>query len=92
MARRYSIAEARHNLAAIVHELEDQPVIELTRRGEPVAVLVSMERYQRLLPGGKGFWAAYSAFRETFGPDELDSAGDVFSALRDQSPGREVAL
>jgi antitoxin Phd len=92
MARRYSIAEARHNLAAIVHELEDQPVIELTRRGEPVAVLVSLERYRRLLPGGQGFWDAYSSFRAAFGPDELAGADDPFRALRDRSPGREVTL
>ena len=47
---KYTIAEARHNLAAIVHELEDKEQIELTRRGEPVAVLLS----QRLI-GAKVF-------------------------------------
>lgn len=92
MARRYSIAEARHNLAAIVHELDDQPVIELTRRGEPVAVLVSLERYRRLLPGGQGFWDAYSSFREAFGPGVLDGEADRFGDVRDRSPGREIAL
>ena len=92
MARRYSIAEARHNLAAIVHELEDQPVIELTRRGEPVAVLLSLENYRRLMPGGGGFWAAYASFRDTFGPGLLETGADVFSDVRDRSPGREVAL
>lgn len=92
MARRYSIAEARHNLAAIVHELEEQPVIELTRRGEAVAVLLSLASYRQLLPGGDGFWAAYNAFRDAFGPELLDSEADVFSAVRDRSPGRDVAL
>lgn len=92
MARRYSIAEARHNLASIVHELEDQPLIELTRRGEPVAVLLSLKSYQQLLPGGGGFWAAYSVFRAMFGPDQPAAELDPFSDLRDRSPGREVAL
>ncbi len=48
MSKRYTIAEARHNLAAIVHELERRAHIELTRRGEPVAVLLSMREYRRL--------------------------------------------
>lgn len=90
MTRRYSIAEARHNLAAIVHELEGQPMIELTRRGEPVAVLLSLASYRRLLPRAGGFWAAYTAFRETFGTGEGE--GDAFSDVRDRSPGREATL
>ncbi|MEI8165906.1 MAG: type II toxin-antitoxin system Phd/YefM family antitoxin [Chloroflexales bacterium] len=92
MVKRYSIAEARHNLAAIVHALEEQPVIELTRRGEPVAILLSLDSYQRLLPGCGGFWAAYTAFRATFEASQLDTEADVFGNVRDQTPGREVAL
>jgi len=38
----FSIAEARHDLAAVVHQLEHQPHIQLTRRGKPVAVLMSL--------------------------------------------------
>ncbi|MEW6569314.1 MAG: type II toxin-antitoxin system prevent-host-death family antitoxin, partial [Chloroflexota bacterium] len=41
MTKRYSIAEARQNLAAVVHELERRARIELTRRGKPVAVMLS---------------------------------------------------
>lgn len=92
MSRRYSIAEARHNLAAIVHELEHQPVIELTRRGEAVAVLLSLDSYRKLLPGNGGFWAAYSTFRDTFELEQLELEADNLSAGRDRSPGREVVL
>lgn len=92
MSKRYSIAEARHNLAAIVHELEEQPVIELTRRGEAVAVLLSLESYRRLLPAGAGFWSAYTSFRDAFGSDLLAAGADTFGDVRDRSPGREVAL
>lgn len=91
MNRRYSIAEARHDLARIVHELDDQPVIELTRRGEPVAVLVSFARYQRSQPAGASFWDAYTAFRTAYGHDTIETA-DVFDDVRDRAPGREVAL
>jgi prevent-host-death family protein len=44
MPKTYSIAEARHNLAAIVHEAERQSPVALTRRGEPVAVLQKSSR------------------------------------------------
>jgi prevent-host-death family protein len=92
MNKRYSIAEARHNLAAIVHELEAQPVIELTRRGEPVAVLISFDTYQHLHVEPPSFREAYTAFRATLDPAVLDDETDIFEGVRDASPGREVQL
>ncbi len=92
MAQRYSIAEARHNLAAIVHELEAQSVIELTRRGAPVAVLLSLEAYHRLQDQRPSFWERYTAFRETFDPAVLGDEADPFESVRDLSPGRDVQL
>lgn len=90
MHKRYSIAEARHNLAAIVHELADETSIELTRRGEPVAVLLSIDTYRRLLPSTEGFWEAYSAFRASVENDDFTDVSEVFTDVRDRSPGREV--
>ncbi len=92
MTTRYSIAEARHNLAAIVHELERKPAIELTRRGEPVAVLLSLREYRRLASRKGRFWRAYSAFRRAANLPELALEADTFEGLRDSSPGREVQL
>lgn len=51
MPASYSIADARHNLAAIEHELDHEPAIRLTRRGQPVAVLLSMSEYARMQSG-----------------------------------------
>ncbi|MCC7352334.1 MAG: type II toxin-antitoxin system Phd/YefM family antitoxin [Anaerolineae bacterium] len=90
MPKRYSIAEARNNLAAIVHDVERSALVELTRRGEPVAVLLSMQEYKRLLPRKTGFWQAYMAFRDTTDLQELRIEPEVFAGLRDSSPGREV--
>ena len=90
MHKRYSIAEARHNLAAIVHELEAQQVIELTRRGAPVAVLLSLDAYRRLQGGPPSFWEAYTAYRRTFDTAALGNEPDAFASVRDSSPGREV--
>ena len=90
MTQNYSIAEARHNLAALVHELETKEHIQLTRRGEPVAVLLSMRAYRRLTAPKAHFWEAYQAFRQTFRLSELDIQPEVFETVRDTSTGREV--
>jgi prevent-host-death family protein len=91
MKRRYSIAEARQNLAAVVHDLERQPTIELTRRGELVAVLLSLAEYRRLQARQGTFWDAYTAFRAGL-PTGSDDLAVLLHDARDQSPGREFDL
>jgi prevent-host-death family protein len=90
MSKRYSIAEARHNLAAIVHEAERESPVELTRRGEPVAVLLSLEAYQRLLSKEIHFWDAYTAFCNSIDLAQLNIEPSLFEDVRDRSPGREM--
>jgi prevent-host-death family protein len=92
MSHKYSIAEARHNLAALVHELERKDHIELTRRGEPVAVLLSMRAYQRLASPKADFWDAYQSFRRSHSLEQLNIESDVFEDVRDRSAGRDVNL
>jgi prevent-host-death family protein len=48
MEKKYSIAEARHNLPAIVHEAERTGAVRITRRGQVVARLVAEHEFQRL--------------------------------------------
>lgn len=90
MEKSYSIAEARNNLAAIVHDVEVASAVGLTRRGRPVAVLLSVEEYRRLLRGGKDFWSAYDEFRNDVDLERLDIGPEVFKGVRDPSPGRDV--
>ncbi|HEY9787011.1 MAG TPA: type II toxin-antitoxin system Phd/YefM family antitoxin [Candidatus Obscuribacterales bacterium] len=93
MVKRYSIAEARDNLAAIVHELEAVNSVEITRRGQPVAVLVSKQVYDRLQARKAGFWAAYSAFRKRAHLEELKiDPSDIWGDVREKSSGRAVEL
>lgn len=92
MPQRYSIAQARHDLAAIVHEVEREDLIELTRRGEPVAVMLSLREYRRLTAEGGRFWDAYEAFREEIDLPGLNIEPEVFEGVRDPSPGREARL
>ena len=55
----YSIAEAKNNLSGLVHEAEQGRPVRLTRRGKPVAVLISTEQYERLSkPRKKIEWSA----------------------------------
>jgi prevent-host-death family protein len=87
--KRYSIAEARDNLAALVHDAEQADGIELTRRGKPVAVILSLTEYERLQAGRQDFWEAYQQFRDEFNLATLGLEPELFSGLRDSSPGRE---
>lgn len=92
MTDQYSIAEARHNLAALVRRLEKQSTIEITRRGKPVAVLMSLQEYQRLSAERVGFWTAYSDFIEDVNLADLNIEPGVFAGVRSSEPGREIDL
>lgn len=48
MSQQYSIAEAKDRLPKLVHEAEAGAVVEITRRGQAVAVLISTAAYERL--------------------------------------------
>ncbi|MGQ0603486.1 MAG: type II toxin-antitoxin system Phd/YefM family antitoxin [Anaerolineales bacterium] len=90
MTKQYSIAEARHNLASIVYELDSKERIELTRRGEPVAVLISIKAYQRLSLNRADFWDAFTTFRDSVSLKDLKIEPEVLTGTRDRSGGREV--
>lgn len=87
MKRTYSIAEACLNLAAIVHGLDSGPTVQLTRRGEPVAVLLSVAEYQRLTRPSIGFWSAYEEFRKEAKLEDLAIGPEVFENVRDCGAG-----
>jgi prevent-host-death family protein len=48
MDKTFSIAEAKDRLPRLVHDAEAGVPVALTRRGKPVAVLISMAEYDRL--------------------------------------------
>jgi prevent-host-death family protein len=90
LIQKYSIAEARRNLVAVVRELDKKDAIEITRRGEPVAVLLSMGAYRRLTAPTANFWDAYQAFRQAVPLSKLDIQPEVFEGVRDRSAGGEA--
>ncbi len=91
MNKRYSIAEAKNHFPRLVHAVEREGAVEITRRGRPVAMLVSMEEYGRMHDRRVGFWQALEAFRRVAGND-MELGDEVFRDLRDRSPGRRVDM
>ena len=93
MTDKHSIAEARRNLPRLVREAERGMAVELTRRGEPVAVLIGWRRFERLALNRRSFIMAYRDF--TNESDLTDLALDpdeLFAGTREEIPGRDVRL
>ena len=67
MSQSFSIARAKAMLPQLVHEAEAGTAIRITRRGQPVAMLVSIEEYQRMAPRKGTFWDNLDAFRARHG-------------------------
>ncbi len=90
MSKQYSIAEARKNFTSAVNEAENGERVELTRRGRPVAVLISLDEYGQLANGRRSFWESYENYLRRYASPEID-IGDVFEGVRDPSPGRDFS-
>lgn len=92
MTQQYSITEARANLSAIVDEAESGLRIELTRRGKPVAAVVSLRVLERLRSERGGFSVAYKEFLKKHSLAEVGLEPNFFDAARDRREGRKVPL
>ena len=93
MAKQHSISEARNNLPSLVREAESGKTVELTRRGEPVAVLIGRRQYERLTLKYRRFSEAYGDFTRENDLEELAIDPDeLFAGARDDIHGREVNL
>lgn len=93
MGEQHSIAEARSSLPKLVREAESGKAVELTRRGEGVAVLIGRKQYQRLVSRSRRFSEAWDDFIREVELASLEIDPDeVFADVRDDSPGREGGL
>jgi prevent-host-death family protein len=92
MPKRYSIADARSNLPSIVDQAEAGQAIELTRRGIPVAVIVSLRELERLRGTRTQFSDTYRRFLESHSLREVGLDADFFEPTRDRERGRKVSL
>ena len=85
----YSIAQTRDKFTSIVHEVEKLSSVEVTRRGKPIAVILSIAEYQRLKNTKRNFWDACQQFRASTNWDEIEIGPETFADVRDRSTGRE---
>jgi prevent-host-death family protein len=93
MAQRNSIAEARSNLPNLIREAETGKIVELTRRGEPVAVLIGRKRYEQLTSRLRPFSEVWDEFTRKFPRGEVDiNPDEIFRDVRDKDPGRDFKL
>jgi prevent-host-death family protein len=89
----HSIGEARSSLPDLVKKAEAGTAIELTRRGEPMAVLIGRKEYDRLLNGSSRFSHAWDEFVRHEGLASLEiDPGEVFADVRDKASGRDTTL
>ena len=89
MRQQVSIAEARNNLSKLVRAAEQGEPIELTRRGQPVVVLVSADTFRRLTEQPRtGFAQSVRELRARYEIDGSDGDPDT-PFPRDPSPGRD---
>ena len=92
MPKSYSVADARAHLPDILDEVEAGKDVELTRRGRPVAVVLSSQRYDALSGARANFNDVYSDFLSRHAPAEIGIEPDFFDSLRIREPGRRVRL
>lgn len=91
MAKSYSISDARSHLAELVSRAEEGKPVELTRRGQAVAAIISMNEYNAL-KGKKAqlsemlqlFYSRWPAAENPLSKKDLEN-------LRDRSKGRDFA-
>lgn len=86
MNKDVSIAAARDNLPRLVHEVEGGAAIRFLRRGKPVAVVISLQEYERLQARRRGFYRSLMSFRKSHDLRALDIVA-AMKDVRDPGPG-----
>jgi prevent-host-death family protein len=86
-----SIAEARNALTRLIYEAERGEPVHITRRGKPVAVIISEAVYERLKSGAreKDIWQAIQEWRAQTRFDWPELTPEEVDSWRDRSSGRE---
>ena len=92
MQTTYSIVEARNHFATLIHNVENNAEpITVVRHGKPVAIILSMEMYERLL--SESLWhtlgIAYQQFRTKWDEALIDEEGEIWANVRESTPMKE---
>ncbi len=93
MIERYSIADARYNFPNLVREAEHGKIVELTRRGELVAMIIGRRHFEQLSSYYGGFAETYRHFTINVDLANLNLNPErLFSLSRKQGQERKVDL
>lgn len=86
-----SVAEAKNNLPKLLHRVESGDAVHITRRGKPVAVLLSEVEYARLTaqPNRRGLWEHIVELRSAPDFEPLTLSAAEVAGWRDHDPGRD---
>ncbi len=86
MHRSRSERDISDRFAPIVHDAENGKPVQITWRGKPVAIVLSLSEYQRLTSEKFGFGAALAKIRQKYQIQALDiNPDEVFNDVRDRS-------
>jgi antitoxin Phd len=88
MNRRVSVAEAKNKLPSIIHEVEEGSIVEITRYGKAVAMVIPEKDYKRMTEIGQEFWVNLRKVRSLLSCEGVTIDEGDFRDLRDPSPGR----
>ena len=81
-----SIADAKNQLPALIHQAEAGEPVTITRRGKPVAVVVSFEEYERVRSAKVSWMDQLDAWRASL-PDGIEGLTEAeLEAVRDREP------
>ncbi|MDQ5767053.1 type II toxin-antitoxin system Phd/YefM family antitoxin [Thiothrix subterranea] len=84
-----AISTLKNHLPEWVHLAESGQDIQITRHGKPVAVMISLAKYQRAFVGGTSIVSAFSRWREQY-PDAqgftADEQEQMYSRTREPYP------
>lgn len=79
-----SIAEAKNQLPALIHKAESGEAVTITRRGKPVAVVISFEEYERVRGAAASWMDRLDAWRADL-PEEAEGLTEAeLDAVRDR--------
>ncbi len=85
-----SIADARNKLTHLIQQAESGETVHITRRGKPVAVLLSEDEYARLHQSWeqRSFWDLVVEMRSDPEFEPINWTPEEIDSWRDRSPGR----
>ena len=86
-----SIANAKNHLTRLIHEVERGEPVHITRRGKPVAVLLSEDEYARFRQGRVhgNFWDLIVEMRSDPEFEPVDWTPEEVDSWRDRRPERD---